>query len=294
MAVGVLLARPRSRRSAACRRSSSAGRPGSALPWWATLSTSTGSSGSGAVTPLSASAASSIENRPASSRATSALSFGLPLARQPGGAGRRPQDLEPQAAEREHLARGGHVRLGVCASRALHRGRPAGAAVDHEPRLRTPRSPAAPRPRGRPRRGSGSARRAGRCPPPRGARRIGPSDTPVSISTDVRPRWISVASPWPTSRNETTTSPRGAATGAPRPGATSERDGADARATTTQRSGDAVRRGRVRARDSSRRSARPAAATRAAQRDGDHERRGGRRSTAANGAAAVWCATRWT
>ena len=56
-------------------------------------------------------------------------------------------------------------------------------------------------------------------------RRIGPPGGPVSTSTEAEPRCSSVASPWPMSRNETTSSPgagaatcRGrAATSAPRP-----------------------------------------------------------------------------
>ena len=47
--------------------------------------------------------------RSASRRVTSALSFGLPIARQPVGARRRPEHPEAQPPERDHLARGGRV-----------------------------------------------------------------------------------------------------------------------------------------------------------------------------------------
>ena len=105
-------------------RSSSAGRPGSALPWWATLSTSTGSSASACVTWLSASADEQHRERadlePRDQREVVRVARGRPLAR-------RPQHLEAQPADRDRLpgrgrhpprARRGARRPGACAGRA--------------------------------------------------------------------------------------------------------------------------------------------------------------------------------
>ena len=287
------------------------GSPGSALPWWATLSTSTGPSSSGSVTLLSASAVSSIENPPASSRETTAWSFGLPVGRARPRGGHSTLKRSPPTVDR--LARGGRHRPPA-------RARPARPAASAGPPSSSPRrrrrraaartrgSPPAPLPRGRPRRASARARPALDVRLARAASGSARPAGPVSTSTEVPPSWISVASPWPTSRNETTSSP-GAWRGARRRGAGS-RDHQQRRASATsgaaaasaarpRRRGARARRpaaacAPARAATQPPRATAPAASRRGRDQppSGDH----GRRRVDLDhgeGAAAVTCATVW-
>ena len=165
VAVGVLLA-DLDRGDPRSQASSSAGRPGSALPWWATLRTSTGSSGErrgdaalgvGGQQHRERAGLQPRHHRVVVRVAARPPAGGAAAATGPRTAARRARAPPPRRAWTRVPAR----RAGVArASR-----QPAGAAVDHEPRRVRARSPAAPRPRGRPRRGSGSARRAGRSRP---------------------------------------------------------------------------------------------------------------------------------
>ena len=178
-------------------------------------------------TSLSASAVSSSENAPPPARVTSALSFGLPVGARPVRAAAATAP-EAQAAERDRLARRGRVRVrsrGRAASSALHGRRPAGAAVDHEPRhgRRAITAGAAP------------SWSASACVSTSASSRFTPASLSRSQDRPVRrpgvhehrvaPSWISVASPWPMSRNDTRARPgagarRGARRGdAPTPSA---------------------------------------------------------------------------
>ena len=175
------------------------------------------------MTSDSASAGSSRSKAPARTWATTARPFGSPSGRQRRAAaraarGRRARSpprrsawpgarRDPAAAARGRRAAG---------ERALDRGRPARAAVEHEPRpvlgddrerhplvvgLRVgDDEQVEPLRRRRRRAGAGSGRRAGRC------RR----------GRDVPSRWSSVASPWPTSRNVTASSPGASRSGSAR------------------------------------------------------------------------------
>ena len=124
-------------------RASSAGRPGSALPWWATFITSTGGSRSGPVMSDSASAVSSRSKVPSRTSATTARWLGSPAGRHPGGGARRPQHLEAHPGQRDLLPgprvepprAGGADRRGQA---ALDRRRPARAAVEQQPRRERP------------------------------------------------------------------------------------------------------------------------------------------------------------
>ena len=114
-------------------RASSAGRPGSSLPWWATLRTSTGGSceragdvrlGVGGEEHVEA-----PDARDRHDRAVVRVALGAPAGRRP----RRPQQPQADAAQLELLVlvRGHHVR----AQPSLGRRVPAGAAVEDQPRV---------------------------------------------------------------------------------------------------------------------------------------------------------------
>ena len=196
--------------------------------------------------------------------ATTARSLGSPSGRKPGPGGGGHSSSHADPAEREHLpGMGGDPPCAAwrAARPRLHRGRPAGAAVDHQARRGSARrtSSAAP---------SWSVSRVGdheRVEPLdaglRSRRRIGPPGGPVSTSTATPSVWSSVASPWPTSRNETTSSPRRAAGPCARSTAAARPSAASA-TTATVRAGHAGRHDRrrnahARARGHAAASARP-------------------------------------
>ena len=141
--------RPRSRRSADAAGASSAGSPGSALPWWATFSASTRREVERPVTSDSASAVRSSENAPTSARATTARSFGSPAAAPCGGGGHRTRRRMPPSATTSPARGTTRARRRPprgCGSARWTARRPAGPAVDHEPRSVAPRARASAAP----------------------------------------------------------------------------------------------------------------------------------------------------
>ena len=286
MAVRVLLARPRSRRSAvaggrAARagrgRRCRGGRPSGRRP----------------------ARAAALRSRRSRRRRPAASRTGRPRAAPPsrGRSGcrslassrrarRRPQNLEPQPAEREHVPPRG-VERARSPQPPLHRRRPSGAAVDHEPRVCA---------RDHLRRGAlvvgFRVRQDQRVEPldpglvetlqDRAVRRRRCRPAPTCA-----PRWTSVASPWPTSRNDTTTS-----SAAGRRRAALDRAGHHEHRAEPDR--DGCRRARVgtpwRGRDAQRRSATTAGERQRGPGRDDHD--GDRRSRRRSPTAPARCGAR--
>ena len=164
------------------------------------------------MTSDSASAVSSRSNVPSRTCATTARSLGSPVGAPAGRRRGRPQDLEVQPAELELLARpGGDCRVPGARGRrgqaALDRRRPPRRRRRAAAAARTARITARPAPSWSSCAWVITSRSRRRTPASRSRRTIGPSGGPVSTSIDAPSRWISVASPWPMSRNDTTSSP---------------------------------------------------------------------------------------
>ena len=120
------------------QRRSSAGSPGSALPWWATFSTSTGARASGASTSDSASAVSSTRSRRRRQPRRSRARWGLARRRRRAGSRRRPQHLAARRARAQPLARAPRRRRAAARagrgprSPAVAGSRTAAAPVEHQ------------------------------------------------------------------------------------------------------------------------------------------------------------------
>ena len=194
--------RPRSRPRAAPARRGGRSSPASSLPWWATLSTSTGPASMRRRLGLRVAGQQHRRSAASAPRRTSEQAFGSVARRRARASRRRPQHVEPQRAGAQRAARGDSRSAARPApGRARHRR--TGARVGQATPTGSRRGPRRGRPHGR---GSSwvTDDRGEPAPPRRSASCVGEPGSRAgraSTSTGPPPAGSSrIASPWPTSR----------------------------------------------------------------------------------------------